>query len=242
MIVNSSSHCFSRKFQHRCISTSRQILHVVCTSTWLLAPFTQHFCNNCTMDDLRIYSVHCESIGNQVNSHNVMMKQTTIGFATFSCVRVLLCQVTLWSKSSYLRQSESSARHPLGCFAWKFTRVNYYNLIVALFPLQSSITHFSIVLFTSITLFHFTHSSKFICMPFSGIYNYKQEAMSYKLAESLCVQVCGHLCCGVIPNARMLTGSRDFSSIELDTSPQKSVCHKVCHKYVSVIIMAVCQF
>jgi len=26
------------------------------------------------MDIQRIYSVHCESIGNQVNSHNVMMK------------------------------------------------------------------------------------------------------------------------------------------------------------------------
>jgi len=57
-IVNPGSHCFSSQwksfstivFQYPIRYT---ILHVVCTSTWSLAPFIQHFHSNCTMDDLK---------------------------------------------------------------------------------------------------------------------------------------------------------------------------------------------
>ena len=57
-IVNPISHWFSSQwksfstvvFQYPIRYT---ILHVFCTSTWSLAPFIQHFHNNCTMDDLK---------------------------------------------------------------------------------------------------------------------------------------------------------------------------------------------
>ena len=57
-IVNPISHWFSSQwkrfstvvFQYLIRYT---ILHVVCASTWLLAPFMQHFHNNCTMDDFK---------------------------------------------------------------------------------------------------------------------------------------------------------------------------------------------
>jgi len=56
--VNPISHWFSSQwksfstvvFQYPIRYT---ILHVVCTSTWSLAPFIQHFHNNCTMDNLK---------------------------------------------------------------------------------------------------------------------------------------------------------------------------------------------
>ena len=54
----SQSHCFSS--QWKSLSTvvfqypiRYTILHVVCTSTWSLAPFIQQFNNNCTVDDLK---------------------------------------------------------------------------------------------------------------------------------------------------------------------------------------------